>query len=102
MLGHYVINASLVLTHLYTWVTMSLVINLFSCAIKNVNLDKSSRLLKVGMWLSNSLRTLLPSYMLHVVRKCISFSTCKRQCGQNRYSLGVIGRLCLPFFIMKL
>ena len=42
VLTHYVINASLVLTHLYTWVTSSLVINLFSCDIKNVNLDMSS------------------------------------------------------------
>ena len=39
-LTHYGINASLVLTHLFTWVTSSLVINLFSCEIKNVNLDK--------------------------------------------------------------
>ena len=53
-LSHYVIIASLVLTHLCTSVTSS-VINLFSCDIKNVNLDMSSRLLKLGMWLSNSL-----------------------------------------------
>ena len=44
VLGHYVINTSLVLSHLYTWVTSSSVINLFSCDIKNVNLDMSSRL----------------------------------------------------------
>ena len=43
-LTHYVINASLVLTNLYTWVTSSLVTNLFSCDIKNVNSDMSSRL----------------------------------------------------------
>ena len=49
VLTHYVLNASLVLTHLYTCVTSSLVINLFSCDIKNVNLDKSSRLLKLGI-----------------------------------------------------
>ena len=41
VLIHHVINASLVL---YTWVTSSLVINLFSCDIKNVNLVMSSRL----------------------------------------------------------
>ena len=101
VLGHYVINASLVSTHLYTWVTSSLVINLFSCDIENVNLDISSRLLKLGMWLSNSLKN-TPSYMLHVVRKCIPFSSRKGQCGQNRYSLGVIDRLFLPFSIMRL
>ena len=57
VLGHYVKNASLlVLTHLYTWVTSSLVIDLFSCDINNVNLDMSSRLLKLGMWFSNSLK----------------------------------------------
>ena len=78
-------------------------INLFSCDIKNVNLDKSSRILKLGTWLTTSLKkVLLPSYMLHVVRKCISFSTCNGQCGQNRYFLGVIGRLRLPFSIMRL
>ena len=44
VLTHYVIYASLVLTHLYTWATSSLVINLFSCDIMNVNLDMSSRL----------------------------------------------------------
>ena len=54
VLGHYVGNASLVLTHLYTWVTSSLVINLFACDIKKVNLDMSSRLLKLGMWLRNT------------------------------------------------
>ena len=67
VLGYYVINASLVLTHLYTWVTSSLAINLFSCDINNVNLDMSSRLLKLGTWLSNTLK-----YMLYVVRKCIT------------------------------
>ena len=101
VLGHCVINTSLVLTHLYTWVNSSSVINLFSCDIKNVNLDMLSRLLKLGMWLSNLLKN-TPSYMLNVVRKCISFSTCKGQCGQNRYSLGDIGHLCLPFSIMRL
>ena len=51
VLTHSVINVSLCfscLTPLCTWVTSSLVINLFSCDIKNVNLDKSSRLLKLG------------------------------------------------------
>ena len=62
MLGHYVINASLVLTYIYTWVTSSLVINLFSCDIKNVNLDMSSRLLKLGM-VKQLVKTLTPSYV---------------------------------------
>ena len=48
------------------WVSVNspcyLVINLFSCDIKNVNLDMSSRLLKLGMWLSNSLKN-TPSFI---------------------------------------
>ena len=62
VIGHNVIKASLVLTHLYTRVTSSLVINLFSCEIKKLNLDMSSRLFKLGLWLSNSLKN-TPSFI---------------------------------------
>ena len=56
-----------------TWVTINLVIKLFSSDTENVDLDKSSMLLIGGMWLDSW----LTNPLLHNAACCnsISFST---------------------------
>ena len=75
---------------------------LFSCDIRKIYCDLLSKLTKLGTSFAIMLNSsFLFLYVLHCVRKWISFSTVDGQNGQNRSSLGSTGRLCLPFSIMR-
>ena len=71
---------------------------LFSCDIRKINCDLLSKLTKLGTSLPIMLNSsFLFLYVLHCVRKWISFSTVDGQKGQKCSSLGTNGCLYLPF-----
>ena len=64
----------------------------------NLSLVDGSR--GISILFINSFRGI--SYVGHSRRKCISSSTLSGQNGQNLFSLGVLGDMCLPFSILRM